>query len=94
MLEQSQADARLPMTLERLVQALVQGFIGFHHDDPNLHRALFDTVPLSSHVTVRARQLLAATVSMHHWRRLLPADSYPRPQDMRWAPAGRFDWRF
>jgi hypothetical protein len=50
------------------VHALVQGFIKIHHDDPALHRALSGTVPLSSHVTARARQLLEATVMRveHH----------------------------
>ena len=70
MLEQSQADDRSPKTLEQLVHALVQGFAKIHHDDPDLHRALSGTVPLSSHVTARARQLLAATVTRieHHLR--------------------------
>lgn len=70
MLEQSQADDRPPMTLEQLVHALVQGFVKIHRDDPDLHRALSGTVPLSSRVTARARQLLAATVTRveHHLR--------------------------
>lgn len=68
MLEQSQAEDRSSMTLEQFVHALVQGFIKIHHDDPALHRALSGTVPLSSHVTARARQLLEATVMRveHH----------------------------
>jgi AcrR family transcriptional regulator len=68
MLEQSQADDRSSMTLEQFLHALVQGFIKIHRDDPELHRALSGTVPLSPHVTARAQKLLEATVMRveHH----------------------------
>lgn len=49
---------------ERVVEALVTGFIRLHSDDPRLHRALSSEVPISPAQRVRIEALRDRTVAL------------------------------
>lgn len=53
-----------PVQLNRLVEALVSGFIRLHRDDPRLHRALSSDVPISVSQKERIEALRAKSISL------------------------------
>ena len=53
-----------PITPDRVVDALVSGFIRLHQDDPRLHRALSGEVPISTAQKARIKALRDSTITL------------------------------
>ena len=64
LLAEAASEIRDPVAPDRVVEALVSGFIRLHSDDPRLHRALSSEVPISPAQRARIEALRERIVAL------------------------------